>query len=180
VARFGSDRSVITIWVGLTVIECRIFQGLDTLELADEIEMLIRIHDIDRNSVIVDSDGVGGGVADIVRGVNFVANSRALHKQNFSNLKSQCYVKLSELFKEGKISINLTDPSLVDTLTQELLAVKLKDLDKDNKVAVISKDEMKRMLGVSPDLADSVMMRMWFELKNMKASGRYAIMFTGG
>ncbi len=53
--------------------------------------------------MIVDSDGVGGGVADQIKGTNFVNNSKALHEQNFSNLKSQCYVKLSELFKEGKM-----------------------------------------------------------------------------
>jgi hypothetical protein len=87
---------------------------------------------------------------------------------------------LSELFKEGKISLNILDSSLVDELTQELLAVKLKDVDKDNKVAVQSKDDMKRILGKSPDLSDAVMMRMYFEIKNQKASGRYAIGIVGG
>jgi hypothetical protein len=127
--------------------------------------------------VIVDSDGVGGGVADQIKGTNFVNNSSPLHAQNFSNLKSQCYVKLSELFKEGKISVNLSDPGLVDELTQELLAIRLKDIDKDNKVAVQSKDEMKKILGKSPDLSDALMMGIYFQIKNLKSTGRYAIAF---
>ena len=76
------------------------------------------------------------------------------------------------------MSINLIDNTLVDELTQELLAVKLKDIDKDNRVGIQSKDEMKKMLGRSPDLGDCVCMRMWWELKNIKSTGRYALQFT--
>jgi len=175
VARFGDDRSVVFVWVGLVVVECYVYTKLSTVELSSEIKGLIQKFKIHPGQVIVDSDGVGGGVADQLRGVNFVNNSRALHDQNFSNLKSQCYVKLSELFKEGQISINLMEPATVDELTQELLAVKLKDIDKDNKVAVQSKDEMKRTLGKSPDLSDALMMRMLPEIKSNKTTGRYAI-----
>jgi hypothetical protein len=80
------------------------------------------------------------------------------------------------MFKEGKISLNILEPSIIEDLTQELLAVKLKDVDKDNKVAVQSKDDMKKILGKSPDLSDSLMMRMLLEIKTQKSTGRYAIM----
>jgi len=177
VARFGADRSVVAIWVGLTVVELLVYSKLSTVELSSHIKDLIAKHGIHPNSVIVDSDGVGGGVADQIRGTNFINNAKPLHDQNFSNLKSQCYVKLSELFKEGQISINILDPSVIDDLTQELLAVKLKDLDKDNKVQVASKDDMKKILGKSPDLSDALMMRMYWEIKNQKATGRYAMAY---
>jgi phage terminase large subunit len=176
VARFGDDRSVIMIWVGLVLIESKIYTKLSTTELSSQIRDLIRSHGIHPQNIIIDSDGVGGGVADQIRGTNFVNNARPLHEQNFSNLKSQCYVKLSDMFRDGKISLNILEPSLIEDLTQELLAVKLKDVDKDNKVAVQSKDEMKRILGKSPDLSDALMMRMLPELKSSKTTGRYAIM----
>lgn len=180
VGRFGTDRSVVTIWVGLVVTEILIYTKLSTTDLSSEIRTLIQKYGIHINNVIVDSDGVGGGVADQLRGcVNFVNNSKALHDQNFSNLKSQCYVKLSDMLKEGKISLNVMDPTIIDDLTQELLSVKLKDVDKDNKVAVQSKDEMKKVLGKSPDLSDSLMMKMYFDIKNLKSTGRYAISFVG-
>jgi len=179
VARFGSDRSVAIVWSGLVVVEVLVYSKLSTVELSSEIKELIQKYGVHPNNVIVDSDGVGGGVADQIRGTNFVNNSSPLHNQNFSNLKSQCYVKLSELFKEGKISLNILEPTITDELTQELLAIKLKDVDKDNKVAVQSKDEMKKILGKSPDLSDALMMRMYYEIKNMKATGRYSIAFVG-
>lgn len=178
VARFGDDRSVVMIWLGLVVISCHIYRKLSTVELSSNINDLMRSHGIHPSNIIVDSDGVGGGVADQIRGQNFVNNSSALHNQNFSNLKSQCYVKLSEMFKEGKISINLLEPSIIDDLTQELLAVKLKDLDRDNKISVQSKDDMKKILGKSPDLSDALMMRMLPEIKSMKATGRYGLAFV--
>ena len=177
VARFGSDRSVVMIWSGLVVLDCLVFSKLSTTELSAEIKELIAKYGIHPNNVVVDADGVGGGVADQIRGTNFVNNSRPLHDQNFSNLKSQCYIKLGELFKEGKISLNILDPSVIDELTQELLAVRLKDVDKDNKIAIQSKDEMKKILGKSPDLSDALAIGMYHHIKNLKSTGRYAISF---
>lgn len=177
VARFGDDRSVIMIWVGLTVVSCHVYRKVSTTELSSEIGLLMRSHGIHPGNCIVDSDGVGGGVADQIRGINFVNNAKPFHNQNFTNLKSQCYIKLSELFKEGKISINIMEPSVVEDLTQELLAIKLKDLDKDNKIGVQSKDEMKRVLGKSPDLSDCIMMRMYTEVKQHKTTGKYSLAF---
>jgi hypothetical protein len=174
VARFGDDRTVICIWVGLVLVDIKTFSKLDTVEVSDNIKSLIRSHGIHPQNVIVDSDGVGGGVADQIRGKNFVNNSRPLLNENYTNLKTQCYIKLSELFNEGKISLNLMEPQLVDDLTQELLSIKFKDIDKDNKINIMSKDEQKRILGKSPDLADALMMRMIYEIKP-KNSGRYAL-----
>ena len=179
VARFGDDRSVVMVWVGLVLVECHVYRKLSTTELSSNIQDLMRSHGIHPNNCIVDSDGVGGGVSDQIRATNFVNNSRPLHEQNFSNLKSQCYVKLSDMFREGKLSLNILEPSVIDDLTQELLSVKLKDIDKDNKVQVQSKDEMKRLLGKSPDLSDALMMRMLPEIKTQKTTGRYAVYFPG-
>jgi phage terminase large subunit len=178
VARFGDDRSVAMVWNGLVVLEVFVYRKLSTIDLAAEIRELIAKYGVHPSNIITDSDGVGGGVADMIKGTNFVNNAKALHEQNFANLKSQCYIKLADMFKEGKISLNISDPQLVDELTQELLAIKLKDIDKDNKVAVQSKDEMKRILGKSPDLSDALMMRMYYEVKNLKSTGRYAIAFV--
>jgi len=49
-------------------------------------------------------------------------------------------------------------------IIEELEQIKAKDADKDGKRKVISKDEIKANLGRSPDYADTLMMRMWFEL----------------
>jgi PBSX family phage terminase large subunit len=178
VARYGSDRSVAVVWVGNVIINIYVYSKLSAVELADEIKELIQKHKVHPKNIIVDADGVGGPVSDVLRGTDFVNNSSPLHGQNFSNLKSQCYSKLADMFKEGKISINILEPAMIDELTQELLSVKLKNLDKDNKIAVQSKDEMKRLLGKSPDLSDAVMMKMIVDIKAQKTTGRYAISFV--
>lgn len=177
VARFGGDSTVISIWVGLTVVEIIRYNKIDGDTLYNHINDLISKHGIHPSQVIADSDGVGGFLVDRLRCTSFVNNSRPLHDQNFTNLKSQCYVKLSDLIKDGKISINVLDPSIVDELTQQLLAIKLKDVEKDGKVGVIGKDLMKKMLGVSPDIADSIMLRMYYEVKNLKSTGKYSVAF---
>ena len=177
VARFGADRSVIGVWIGLVLVDVHIFTKLSTTELATEIKSIMAANGIHPTNCITDADGVGGGVADQIRGTNFVNNAAPFNKENFTNLKSQCYIKLAELFKEGEISINIIRPDLVDELTQELLSVKLKNVDKDNKIGVQSKDDMKKALGRSPDLADMLAMRMYPIVKQHKGSGRYSISF---
>ena len=176
IARLGQDKTVICIWVGLCLIDVKIFEKMDTAQVSNEIKELIRIHGIHPNNIVIDTDGVGAGVADQIRGKNFMNNSKALYDQNFINLKTQCYIKLSDLFKSGGISINIINPNVIDQLTQELTMIKYKKLDQDTKVQITSKDEMKKLLGRSPDIADALMMRMVYELKNnVKGTGRYSI-----
>jgi len=175
VARFGQDKTVICIWVGLCLIEIKIFEKLDTVQVSNEIKDLIKIYGIHPNNIIVDSDGVGSGVADQIRGKNFINNARPLHEQNFANLKTQCYIKLSDLFKNGEISININNPYFIDKMTQELLTIKYKKLDQDTRIQITSKDDMKKLLGRSPDISDAMAMRMYFELKTLKSTGRYSI-----
>jgi hypothetical protein len=177
VARFGNDRSVIGVWIGLVLVDIHIFTKLSTTELSTEIKSLIASHGVHPTNCIVDADGVGGGVADQIRGTNFINNAAPFNKENFTNLKSQCYIKLAELFKEGQISVNIVRPDIIDELTQELLAVKLKNVDKDSKIGVQSKDDMKKALGKSPDLADMLAMRMHPIVKQHKGSGVYKLSF---
>jgi len=174
IARFGEDKTVVCVWCGLNLIDVKVYSKMDTVQVSHEIKTLQQIHGVHPSNIIIDSDGIGGGVVDQVRGKGFVNNSSPLHNQNFTNLKSQCYLKLADLMKEGKISINLHNNSVIETLTQELLSIKLKNVDKDTKIGVMSKEEQKKTLGRSPDYADAMMLRMYYELKS-KNSGRYAI-----
>jgi phage terminase large subunit len=48
--------------------------------------------------------------------------------------------------------------------SEELGVVKSKNVDKDTKVQIISKEEMKELLGRSPDYADTLMMRSVVDL----------------
>ena len=60
--------------------------------------------------------------------------------------------------------IQSDEPSVNDMIIEELEVVKQKDVDKDNKMSVISKDKIKELIGRSPDYSDTLMMRMYLEL----------------
>ena len=86
-------------------------------------------------------------------------------RHNFRNLKTQCYVKLSEYIKEGKISCEPITMEIKERIIEDLQQIKIKDIDKDGKRDLIPKEIIKENLGRSPDFGDAMMMRMLFEVK---------------
>lgn len=168
VARFGSDSTVIGIWDGMRV-KFHQYNGKSVVEVADIIKKFQQEFQVPTSQIVVDSDGVGGGVADILRGCrNFVNNSSPLEnpvtrqKENFDNLKSQCYFKLAEVINDSKLYIN-ADGTMKQKIIEELEQVKQKAVDNDQKKGIIPKDKVKALIGRSPDFSDTLAMRMIFE-----------------
>lgn len=164
VARFGNDRTTILIWDNYKVIDYKILKNQSITDLATEIKKISFDHKIPMSQIIIDEDGVGGGLVDILKCKGFVNNSKALNGENYFNLKSQCYYKLSELINENKISWQNIDSNTKQSLIEELEQVKAKDIDKDGKLAIISKDKIKETLGRSPDISDALMLRCYYEI----------------
>ena len=50
-------------------------------------------------------------------------------------------------------------------IIEELEMIKQVDVDSDKSFRIISKEEIKEALGRSPDFADSIMMRVYGDLK---------------
>lgn len=168
VARFGRDKAVIKIWKGLEVKEIKTIDkcGIDQLEI--EVRTLSSKYKIPFSHIIADEDGVGGGLVDNLRGIKgFVGNSTPLeennNKVNFKNLRSQCYYKLADYVTNHKIKINCSQ-TIQEIITEELEQIKGEAIDSDQKLRVIAKDKIKEVIGRSPDYADTLMMRMWFEI----------------
>mgnify|MGYP007104128111 CR=1 FL=1 len=51
-----------------------------------------------------------------------------------------------------------------DRIQTELDNILVKDVESENKVKLEGKEELKKRLGHSPDYADAIMMRMYWEL----------------
>ena len=169
VARLGKDKSVICVWQGLTCIKIHQIEKMTIDKQVKIINDYIREYDIDRSRIIADSDGIGGGLVDYVRCKAFVNGGRALKGKNFKNLRSQCYFMLCEYINKGIVKVNANfQLGGREKLVRELECIQLQNTDKDGKVEVISKDKIKQMIGRSPDLADVMMMRMWFEVKGVE------------
>lgn len=167
VARYGRDKSVMMLWDDLTVYRIITFAKIGIDQLAEKVRNLAIEEHIPYSSIIADDDGVGGGLVDVLRGIKgFINNSRPLKDENYQNLKTQCYYKLAEMINNRVISIKEISTLDRTLLIEELEQLKTKDADKDNKLRIVPKEEIKEILGRSPDLSDSMMMRMFFEIKN--------------
>jgi phage terminase large subunit len=172
VARYGGDRTVITVWDDFEVIDIGMFSQLGIDMVANKLREYSEKYKIPFSHIIVDEDGVGGGVVDTLRGVKgFMANRSPFPNRmtgkpdNFANLKTQCSYYLADKINSHQMAIRITDPMIRDEIKIDLSWIKRKDPDKDSKLYILSKDEIRLAIGRSPDIGDTLMMRMFFELE---------------
>lgn len=163
IARLGADKTVITYWEGMTCKRIAAYVRQTTDVTSKVIKEWALKYGVPISNIIVDEDGVGGGVKDQVRCKGFVNNSQAKMKQNYVNLKSQCYYELAKRINLGQVAVICENETIRELIIQELEQVKAKDSDRDKKLAIVSKDEIKEHIGRSPDFSDTLMMRMYFE-----------------
>ena len=176
VARFGSDDAVISLWHGWECKEIQVLQKRATNVLSEEIRDLAQKNRVPMSNVIVDEDGVGGGVVDLLPGCQgFMGNRSALEEKggaNYANLRSQCFYKLAERFRNRTLAISVDNPGLRDRITEELRAVKRKNPGGEGPLAIIPKELIKQDLGgKSTDVADALMMRVYFDLARPTGGG---------
>tara|TARA_A100001015_G_C14770009_1_gene624838 strand:- start:1 stop:729 length:729 start_codon:yes stop_codon:yes gene_type:complete len=172
IARYGKDKTVIVYWTGLRAEEFITMNTNSVTEAANKIMELQRRYSVPLNHICVDEDGIGGGVKDILRCKGFVNNSKAIKGENYVNLKTQCYYTLADYINKLKIYVKAERITLKNAITEELEQVRRKNYDKDTKLQLIGKDDVKTALGRSPDYADAIMMRMIYELR---ATGVYYV-----
>ncbi|MFL9845073.1 phage terminase large subunit [Flavobacterium rhizosphaerae] len=173
VARKGKDKTVFRVWHGWVCIarEAIAKSGLD--EVVGRAKILQSKYRIALSNIIADEDGVGGGVVDFLRCKGFINNATPLEmregntyiKPNYDNLKSQCSIKMAEMISNRLAGELCDDDTVIQTVTEELEQVKLKDIDRDGKQGIVAKERIKESIGRSPDEWDSIMMRYWFALR---------------
>jgi hypothetical protein len=190
VARHGVDKTVIYLWKGLKMYGVRIYQKQDTAITSSKLKAIMQEEQIPYSRTVADEDGIGGAVVDNCKGIKgFIANHPAMEnpvthlQENYVNLKAQCGYKLAETINKHEISISIDEGQFLsevhgltyelwrEQLIEELEQLKSKDIDKDQKLKLVSKDEIKELLGRSPDFSDTLMMRMMLEYK---PSGQFA------
>ena len=169
IARFGSDKGVICVWDGLRLLEVVTLDVSSIPDTSNEIRRLANFYQIPMSQVIADEDGVGGGVVDMLKCKGFINGSKALPEERkevqYRNLKSQCYFHLAEKINNAEIYITKPFSSISEKIIEELEQVKRDKVDQDGKLSVLPKEKVKEILGRSPDFADALMMRMFFEIE---------------
>jgi hypothetical protein len=165
IARFGKDKTVIIFWNGLRAEKIKVLNTNTITEASKIIQDIQRTENVPLGNIIVDDDGIGGGVRDILRCKPFVNNGKVINNENYQNLKTQCYYKLAEYINANKIYIQTNNTNIKEELTKELEQVRRDKIDKDTKLAILPKEKVKQIIGRSPDYSDALMMRMYYELK---------------
>ena len=162
IARLGKDRTVLCIWRGLSCIDIVVLKQKRQDEVKAEIQRLMNEHSVRLSNVLADADGVGGGLVDSLRCREFMNGSKAVRGTQYMNLKADCYFRLGELIDKNEITFPV---KYQEDIIKELELVRRVDPDKEGKLRVTSKDTIsQRTGGISPDIADAIMMRAYFEL----------------
>lgn len=179
VARLGDDKTVICIWRGLECIKILHYDKNTIDDIANRIKDLEYSYWVSRRNIVVDSDWVWWGLADLLRGcTNFVNNSRPYRFEpekkwfilrNYANLKAQCYFKLKEMMEKRLVRV-YADWVIRDKLSEELENIFISGIDTDGKVKIEDKKDLKRRINRSPDFADAIMFRMIFLVQETEAN----------
>lgn len=191
VARGGDDESIIVLREGLRVRVHNRAQGHDTMRTAGEIwkccqnKIIPRWGDrLDRISIKVDADGVGGGVVDRLKEQRrdkeklytamILEDLSPERREELVKAEYRLRIKIVEIHGSGKPK----DPVHFKNLRAEIhwgLRELLEDLDLPNdrevssqmmalkhktnsagQIVIIPKEEIKAKLGRSPDLAEAI------------------------
>ena len=184
-ARFGNDKAVIVRWIGLHAVEFWEYEKSATTVIEDKLKEIAAIHHIPMSRVIVDEEGVGGGIVDHLKCKGFVGGPSPIdrrrdrekeketeYKLNYKNLRAQCYHKFAELTNEGMVAITIDHEEFKNMTIEEGEQIRRVNADSDNKFQIIPKDEIKLAIGRSPDYLDTLMMRFYFEINPERPKAR--------
>ncbi len=166
VARFGRDRSVAAMWQGKQLVDITILKDKDDKITNTELAMKYRTYCVENNvgyeNACVDAVGNGSGVVDYLHEKGFyvkefIAGGKA--EGNYNNRRSEVTHLMAQSFEKGEAKL-LDSCPYIGELKKELTMQSYKIVDK--QLILESKDKVKERLGMSPDIADAVMMAFSF------------------
>jgi phage terminase large subunit len=162
VARFGDDDSVMAVLRGNRLVDIEAVHGFDVVAVAGKVLELARKHRAmgQRRTIIkVDTIGVGGGVADILRQhkglveVFDVNVSEAATCEGYSKLRDQLWFSLADWLQTGAIK--------PDGKLEAELVTPTYSFDLQGRQRVEPKDKIKERIGRSPDRADALALAVY-------------------
>lgn len=185
VADDGSDKSVFSFWEDLEEYRREEYQGLNTEALVAKIREYAVMERIPHSQIAIDAVGVGAGVASssLLAGVIGYKSSYAPIKtddnivllpnqgvtssnkltSDYKNLRCQCVFTLADHVNNHKLASRV-EGQFRENIIEELQAYQ--DASKgDGKRFATPKEDVKEMIGRSPDHSDTWIMRMYFVVR---------------
>jgi hypothetical protein len=185
IADDGTDKTIFTLWHGLEAFKIDLYAQLQTDGIISLIRELAALHSVPYSHIAVDAIGVGAGVASsplltgiigykssytplrVEKSIVSLPNVHYLKHAplvtDYKNLRSQCVFTLAGLVNDHKIAVSVQDGRIKSDIIEELS--NYQDASKgDGKRMATQKDDIKEAIGRSPDVTDTMIMRMYFEL----------------
>ena len=186
VADDGSDKTVFSFWEGLEEYRREEYENLNTEGVITEIRQFAAQERIPMSHIVVDAIGIGAGVASssLLSGIvgykgsySAIKTDRNIIKlpnqgyindpmspliTDFRNLRSQCIFMLADKVNNHEIASRI-DGRFKEYIIEELSTYQ--DASKgDGKRMAMTKQDVKEIIGRSPDHSDTWQQRMYFEV----------------
>jgi hypothetical protein len=152
-ARFGNDKAVIAFRQGKDArsITSESYEKCSVVDLAEHCARAIDRYKPD--AVFIEGDGVGGGVADVLKAsgyrvIEVKVGGGAQDKDMYMNHRTELWGRMRDWISNGSIP---SDPILCDDLCAPLYEYSLK-----GQLKLEPKDKMKKRGFASPDRADAL------------------------
>lgn len=186
VADDGTDKTIFSYWNDLELYRIEQFEQLNTEGIINHIREKASEERIPYSQICVDAIGVGAGVAsssllsgiigykssfsafkidrDMVKLPHVHYTKEAPRYTEYKNLRSQCVFHLADLVNNHNIAVKIDDVRIKEKIIEELSHYQ--DASQgDGKRMATPKEDIKELIGRSPDLTDTMIMRMYFALR---------------
>jgi hypothetical protein len=172
----GADKFVIILWAGFVVKRIIAIDKINDTMVSKKIHELRIKYGVPLKNVVYDADGLQTFTRNSAKEGNLLG-ARPFHnngvpikvagkKENYKNLKAQCYFLFAEHVKENKIFIE--DKTYRKQIIEELEQINRNPYDDDGKFSMEKKDEIRKRLGRSCDFSDALMLRFVYEINAVK------------
>lgn len=192
VAGEGSDKTKFSYWEGMEEVKRETFSSVNNEFIIQKIRDYATTYKIPMSRIAVDAIGIGESIGnssllqgivpfkssyapirtdqDIVRLPNVHYTKEVKLVSDFANLRSQCLFTLADTVNNHKIASKVQGEEK-ERIIEELSLYQ--DVTKnDGKRTATSKDDIKILLGHSPDDSDTWIMRMYFLIRDKMLPGQ--------
>lgn len=161
--KHGDCYTVIQYRKGHIIKEIDMYSKIPAPETALKVQK--KYEDKDGDTIVIDSDGFGEGVSDILQSKNIGVvefhggySASAIDKLHFKNLRTQFYWIAAKKFEKGLYSLKYLPDKQFELLKNQLCAIRIKHPDALGRYQIETKEDMMARGISSPDLADTFIM----------------------
>jgi hypothetical protein len=185
IALEGSNKFIIGYWEGKRLEDIEILDKSKGNVVIDRINAMAKKYSVPNHEIVYDADGVGGFIDGFIIGAKpFNGGSSVMPttdatsgkpiKENYLNLKTQCFYRSGRSVNNNEYSVSETVKNkpydgkitVYEQMMKERKVIKKDKIETDGKRRILPKEQMKVLLGgSSPDILDMFMMREYSFLK---------------